>query len=98
MHMVSGSAYIMPAAVGIPGRVSGGTAQSSRAAHIARVKAALLRAAQNTLDAADFTQVVAPTLTSQSGGCGEPGSLISIQLGDKTAFLRQTAQLHLEPL
>ena len=98
MHMVSGSAYVMPAVVGIPGRVSGETAQSSRAAHIARVKAALLRAAQNTLDAADFTQVVAPTLTSQSGACGEPGSLISIQVGDKTAFLRQTAQLHLEPL
>ncbi len=98
MHTVSSSAYVTPAVIGIPGRVSGEMAQSSRAAHIARVKAALLRAAQNTLDEADFTQVVAPTLTSQSGACGEPGSLISIQLGDKTAFLRQTAQLHLEPL
>ncbi|MEO5951279.1 MAG: amino acid--tRNA ligase-related protein, partial [Chloroflexia bacterium] len=78
--------------------VGAGTAPSTRAAHIARVKAALLRSAQNTLDAADFIQVVAPTLTSQSGACGEPGSLIPIQLGDKKAFLRQTAQLHLEPL
>lgn len=98
MHTVSSSAYVLPAVIGIPGRVGAGTAPSTRAAHIARVKAALLRSAQNTLDAADFTQVVAPTLTSQSGACGEPGSLIPIQLGDKKAFLRQTAQLHLEPL
>lgn len=99
MHTVSGLAVGLPAMFGVPGRAIVETApQGSRAADIARVKAALLRAAQNTLDDADFTQVVAPTLTSQSGACGEPGSLIPIQLGDKTAFLRQTAQLHLEPL
>jgi asparaginyl-tRNA synthetase len=62
------------------------------------VKAALLRAAQRTLDDAGFTQVVAPTLTHLSGACGEPGTLIPVQFGGERAFLRQTAQLHLEPL
>lgn len=100
MYTVSGSGYSLPA-MGIPGMVSRrgqDLKQGTRAAHIARVKAALLRAAQNTLDEADFTQVVAPTFTGHSGACGDPGSLIRLNLGGETAFLRQTAQLHLEPL
>jgi asparaginyl-tRNA synthetase len=68
------------------------------AAHIARVKAALLRSAESTLDAAGFTQVIAPVLTRMSGACGEPGSLIPVKLAGGDLFLRQTAQLHLEPL
>src|SRR5437763_15746027 len=70
----------------------------SRQAHVARVKAALLRAAQDTLDAEGYTQVVAPLLTSMSGACGEPGTLISVDIRGRRAYLRQTAQLHLWPL
>ncbi|HST04445.1 MAG TPA: amino acid--tRNA ligase-related protein [Chloroflexia bacterium] len=73
-------------------------ASTKEAAHIARVKAAILRSAQNTLDNAGFTQVIAPTFTQMSGACGEPGTLIPVKLAGGNAFLRQTAQLHLEPL
>ena len=69
-----------------------------RAAHIARVKATMLRAAENSLDNEGFTQVVAPMLTTLSGACGDPGSLISVDVRGKQAYLRQTSQLHLEPL
>src|SRR5213075_2876273 len=68
------------------------------AAHIARVKAALLRSAQDTLDAEGYTQVVAPLLTTLSGACGDPTSLISVDIRGQKAYLRQTSQLHLEPL
>ncbi len=84
--------------IGIPGRTGAGAANAMQAAHIARVKAALLQAAQDTLDGEGFTQVVAPTLTHQLGACGEPGTLIAVEVGGGKAFLRQTAQLHLEPL
>jgi asparaginyl-tRNA synthetase len=70
----------------------------SRQAHVARVKAALLRAAQDTLDAEGYTQVVAPLLTSMSGACGDPGTLISVDVRGRQAYLRQTSQLYLEPL
>ena len=70
----------------------------SRVARVARVKAALLRAAQDTLDAEGYTQVVAPLLTSMSGACGDPGTLIPVDVRGRRAYLRQTAQLHLEPL
>ncbi|MFL5732312.1 MAG: amino acid--tRNA ligase-related protein [Chloroflexia bacterium] len=69
-----------------------------RAAAIARVKAALLRAAQDTLDAEGYTQVVAPLLTSISGACGDPATLISVDVRGRQTYLRQTSQLHLEPL
>src|SRR5438046_5668617 len=75
-----------------------GQAIQSQAARIARVKASLLRAAQNTLDAEGFTQVVAPVLTSLSGACGDPSTLISVDVRGRKAFLGQTAQLHLEPM
>src|SRR5918912_2746439 len=52
----------------------------SRVASVARVKAALLRAAQDTLDAEGYTQVVAPLLTSLSGACGDPGTLIPVEV------------------
>lgn len=97
MHTLSNSAYTLPATIGIPGR-AGADAPDTRAANIARVKAALLRSAQNTLDQEGFTQVVAPTITHFSGACGEAGTLISVQVDGQTAYLRQTAQLHLEPL
>ena len=71
---------------------------SAKAAHVARVKSSLLRAAHTTLDAEGFTQVVAPILTTLSGACGEPGTLIPVDLPDRQAYLRQTSQLHLEPL
>lgn len=70
----------------------------SEHANIAAVKAALLRAAHNTLDRQGFTQVVAPVLTSLSGACGDPGTLIPVDLPSGRAYLRQTSQLHLEPL
>jgi asparaginyl-tRNA synthetase len=70
----------------------------SRAAQVARVKAALLRAAQHTLDAEGFTQVVAPVLTTLSGACGDPTTLISVDVRGSRAYLGQTAQLHLEPM
>src|SRR5437763_8699329 len=70
----------------------------SRAASVARVKAALLRAAQDALDAEGYTQVVAPLLTSLSGACGDPGTLIHVDVRGRQAYLRQTSQLHLEPL
>ena len=98
MQTVPNMPYTLPTPMGIPGRIGTGPAQATRSAHVARVKAALLRAAQNTLDDAGFTQVVAPTFTHLSGACGEPGTLIPVQLGMEKAFLRQTAQLHLEPL
>jgi asparaginyl-tRNA synthetase len=69
-----------------------------RNAHVARVKAALLRAAHDTLDGQGFTQVIAPVLTTLSGACGEPGTLIPVNLLGTGAYLRQTSQLHLEPL
>lgn len=69
----------------------------SKSAHIARVKAALLRGAHDTLEREGFTQVIAPTLTSLAGACGDPGTLIPVQLPGEQAYLRQTSQLHLEP-
>lgn len=72
--------------------------ERSRQANVARVKAAMLRATQGTLDAEGFTQVVAPLLTGLSGACGEPGTLLSVDVRGKRAYLRQTSQLHLEPL
>jgi asparaginyl-tRNA synthetase len=70
----------------------------SRTAQVARVKASLLRAAQDKLDAEGFTQVVAPVLTTLSGACGDPGTLISVDVRGRQAYLRQTSQIHLEPL
>ena len=70
----------------------------SRQANVARVKAAMLRAAQDVLDAEGFTQVVAPLLTELSGACGEPGTLLTVDVRGRRAYLRQTSQLHLEPL
>src|SRR5438132_2350729 len=70
----------------------------SQVANIARVKAALLRAAQDTLDTEGYTQVLAPLLTTLSGACGDPTSLISVDVRGRKAYLRQTSQLHLEPL
>ena len=69
-----------------------------KSAHIARVKAALLRSAQATLDQEGFTQVMPSTLTTLSGACGEPGTLIQVNLNGEQSYLRQTSQLHLEPL
>ena len=82
-----------PASMGGQGQTS-----PSRAAHIARVKATLLRAAQDALDAEGFTQVIAPVLTTLSGACGDPTSLISVDVRGSRAYLGQTAQLHLEPM
>jgi asparaginyl-tRNA synthetase len=62
------------------------------------VKASLLRAAHDTLDDEGFTQVVAPILTELSGACGEPGTLIPVSVQGRRNYLRQTSQLHLEPL
>lgn len=70
----------------------------SRRARVARVEALLLRAAHETLDNAGFTQVVAPTLTSLVGACGDPGTLVPVSLEGRQQYLRQTSQLHLEPL
>ncbi|HEX8231625.1 MAG TPA: amino acid--tRNA ligase-related protein [Chloroflexia bacterium] len=70
----------------------------SKAAHVARVKAAMLRAAQDTLDREGFTQVVPSMLTNTCGACGDPGTLLPVEVGGKQAYLRQTSQLHLEPL
>src|SRR5439155_22030715 len=75
-----------------------GRATPTRAAGVVRVKAALLRAVQDALDTAGFTQVVAPLLTTLSGACGDPGTLISVDIRGRQAYLRQTSQLHLEPL
>ena len=69
-----------------------------KSAHVARVKAALLRSAQATLDREGFTQIMPPTLTTLSGACGEPGTLIPVNLDGSQSYLRQTSQLHLEPL
>ncbi|HUP28336.1 MAG TPA: asparagine--tRNA ligase [Chloroflexia bacterium] len=71
---------------------------SGRQARIARVKSALLRAAYATLDREGFVQVMPSTLTTLSGACGEPGTLIPVSLNGERSYLRQTAQLHLEPL
>lgn len=70
----------------------------SRTAQVARVKAAMLRAVGNTLDRSGFTQVISQSLTTMAGACGDPGTLIPVDLGGKQAYLSQTAQLHLEPL
>src|SRR5205823_1114147 len=75
-----------------------GQAVQSQTAQIARVKASLLRGAQDTLDGEGFTQVVAPTLTTLSGACGDPGTLISVDRRGHRTFLAQTAQLHIEPM
>ena len=72
--------------------------EHSRAANVAIIKAGLLRAAQNSLDGDGFTQIVAPMLTSLSGACGDPTSLISVDVRGQRAYLGQTAQLHLEPM
>ncbi|HEY0072183.1 MAG TPA: asparagine--tRNA ligase [Chloroflexia bacterium] len=87
-----GYSYFAPAVLGAvqPGL--------SRAAHVARVKAAMLRAAQDTLDREGFTQVVPSLLTSTCGACGDPGTLVPVDMGGRQAYLRQTSQLHLEPL
>jgi asparaginyl-tRNA synthetase len=58
----------------------------------------MLRALQNTLDLEGFIQVFPPTLTSLAGACGEPGTLIAVELHGTRVYLRQTSQLHLEPL
>ncbi len=72
--------------------------QWSRAAHVARVKAAMLRAAESALDGAGFTQVLPSLLTGMSGACGDPGTLIAVELKGEQRYLRQTSQLHLEPM
>lgn len=70
----------------------------SKAGHIARVKAAILRAAQGVLDGEGYTQIVPALLTTLSGACGDPGTLMPVDTGGRQAYLRQTSQLHLEPL
>lgn len=70
----------------------------SRAANIARVKAAMLMSVQSTLDQEGFTQVVPSMLTTMCGACGDPGTLVPVEVGGQQTYLRQTAQLHLEPL
>ncbi len=57
-----------------------------------------MRTAQDALDAEGFTQVMAPILTELSGACGEPGTLIPVSVRGRQGYLRQTSQLHLEPL
>jgi len=57
-----------------------------------------MRAAQTTLDEHGFTQVDVPLLSTLSGACGEPGTLIPVQVNGRQAYLSQTAQLHLETL
>src|SRR5215208_2666955 len=69
-----------------------------KSAQVARVKAVLLRSAQAILDREGFTQVMPSTLTTLSGACGEPGTLIPVNLHGGQSYLRQTSQLHLEPL
>lgn len=86
-------AYNFPVPPGIPYGLS-----RRNGAHIARVKATLLRSAQGALDGEGFTQVVAPVLTTMSGACGDPGTLIQVDLHGRQAYLRQTSQLHIEPL
>jgi asparaginyl-tRNA synthetase len=81
-----------------PARLRQSPENWGRQARVARVKAALLRAAQQTLDERGFTQIVAPLLTTMSGACGEPGTLIPVDLYGSRAYLRQTSQLDLEPL
>lgn len=88
----SGYSYLAPA---VMGAVQPGW---SKAAHVAKVKAAMLRAAQDTLDRQGFTQVVPSMLTTMCGACGDPGTLVPVAVGGKQAYLRQTSQLHLEPL
>lgn len=78
-------------------QMQSGASSWSRAAHVARIKAALLRVAHNTLGNEDFTQVIAPTITSLTGACGDPGTLIPITLNGQQSYLSQTSQLHLEP-
>ena len=95
MQTQSNTPYAMPTVMPLSGSIGASTRE---AAHIARVKAAMLRSTQSTLDSAGFTQVIAPTFTQLSGACGEPGTLIPVKLAGGNAFLRQTAQLHLEPL
>jgi asparaginyl-tRNA synthetase len=87
-----GYSYFAPAVMGAvrPGL--------SKAAHVARVKAAMLRAAQDTLDREGFTQVVPSMLTTTCGACGDPGTLVPVDMGGRQAYLSQTSQLHLEPL
>ncbi|MDQ6694916.1 MAG: hypothetical protein M3014_10950 [Chloroflexota bacterium] len=70
----------------------------SKEAHVARVKSALLSEAHNILEAESFTQVVPTTLTDMAGACGDPGTLIKVDLQGCQGYLRQTSQLHLEPL
>ncbi|MDQ3930471.1 MAG: hypothetical protein M3328_15175 [Chloroflexota bacterium] len=70
----------------------------SKAAHVARIKASMLRAAQDTLDREGFTQVLPEMLTTLCGACGDPGTLLPVEVGGRQAYLRQTSQLHLEPL
>jgi asparaginyl-tRNA synthetase len=95
VNIQANAPYTVPAGMQLPGSFGTSTRE---AAHIARVKAALLQSAQSTLDAAGFTQVIAPVFTQISGACGEPGTLIPVKLEGGDVFLRQTAQLHLEPL
>ena len=87
-----GYSYFAPAIIGA---VQTGL---SKAAHVAKVKAAMLRAAQDTLDQAGFTQVVPSMLTTTCGACGDPGTLVPVDMGGRQAYLRQTSQLDLEPL
>ena len=87
-----GYSYFAPAVMGAM------QAGLSKAAHVARVKAAMLRAAQDTLDREGFTQVVPSVLTTSCGACGDPGTLVPVDMGGRQAYLRQTSQLHLEPL
>lgn len=88
----SGYGYLTPTLIGAaqPGW--------SKAAHLAKVKAAMLRAAEDILDGEGFTQVVPSMLTTMCGACGDPGTLIPVEVAGRQAYLRQTSQLHLEPL
>ena len=62
------------------------------------VRARLLGAVRDFLNGQDWIEVDAPMITSLTGACEDASTVFGLDYYGRRACLRQTAQLHLEPL
>jgi asparaginyl-tRNA synthetase len=67
------------------------------------IRATVLSAMRRWFEENDFLEVIPPTLTGPTGSCEWFPNAISVEMTDelgnpRRVFLRQTAQLHLEPM
>src|SRR5256886_17631507 len=71
--------------------------RSPRMAALIRLRGTLLKAIRDFMESEDLVEDTTPTITSLTGASEEFSTLFSLEYFGTQAFLRQTAQLHLEP-